>query len=434
MSKRKRNRRPGGHPANIAKRPARDEARRSRIGIGTEELARRLVRHAPRLRSALEAEVWASSLLGAIWSRRNEVLLTKDSPDYHFVFGRPLIEAIARAGGVGARIALLALAAVDDSELGTEARDLAGALADGADALPPWVGELGRAEITGAAVMHDDVFDDACTVWLEARHRGGEVHAIGVTIDNNLGAMATDVVLADSLDQVEEVMRDHASDIEELTLDRIDPGIAAGRIHAAIELTDMTWDPPLSDDYPDRRALALRRVDEAPGYVVPDERPDLSLAERDQLRDEFLSSPEGAGFPSDSEEAYAVSLAIDFCADYVDGRPLRWSPEVVEFFMADWIPRKVLGDAALFDCLPTALDAWVRFAGRKSNLPEWAITATREQISRCRETMVRRSEDPAVAGPAKEFMVAAQDAGVDLEDRDALNTFIAGWNARGTLA
>jgi hypothetical protein len=31
-------------------------------------------------------------------------------------------------------------------------------------------------------------------------------------------------------------------------------------------------------------------------------------------------------------------------------------------------------------------------------------------------------------------MGAAQDAGVDLEDRDALNTFIAGWNARGTLA
>ena len=45
---------------------------------------------------------------------------------------------------------------------------------------------------------------------------------------------------------------------------------------------------------------------------------------------------------SDGDEAWAVSLAINFCADYVDGRPLRWSPVVVELFLANWIPRKVL--------------------------------------------------------------------------------------------
>lgn len=135
-----------------------------------------------------------------------------------------------------------------------------------------------------------------------------------------------------------------------------------------------------------------------------------------------------------STSYYAISLAIKFGADHVDGRPLRWSPALVELFMANWIPRKLLGSGQLFDCVPAALDAWVRFAGRKSNLPEWAIAATREAIPRWHETMIRRSDDPVAAGPAKEFLTAAKEAGVDPEDEDALKTFIAGWNARSAVA
>jgi hypothetical protein len=196
----------------------------------------------------------------------------------------------------------------------------------------------------------------------------------------------------------------------------------------------MTWDPPVSEDYADLRALALTRADEAPGQVVQAERSEIPSAARDVLLEEFLNSLEGAGFAPAGEEAYAVSLAIDFCADYVDGRPLRWSPTVVELFMAGWIPRKVLGDPELLSAVPTALDAWVRFAGRKLDLPGWAIAATRQAIPHWHETMVRDSEDPASFGPAKQFMAAAAAAGINLEDQDALNTFVAGWNARSEVA
>lgn len=170
-----------------------------------------------------------------------------------------------------------------------------------------------------------------------------------------------------------------------------------------------------------------------PGLAASEERPELSGAERDRLMDEFLNSPEGDQFAPDSDDAYAVSLAIGFCADYVDGRPLRWSPTVVELFMVDWIPRKVIADADLFERLPAALDAWVRFAGRKADLPEWAIASTRAAIPRWQETMVQQCDDPAAAGVAKQFMVAAKTAGIDTEDEDALKTFVAGWNARSEV-
>jgi hypothetical protein len=267
-------------------------------------------------------------------------------------------------------------------------------------------------------------------VFLGARDPSGDKHAIGVLIDNNVGRMAKDILLVDSIDRVAEVMRKHPRGDGELTLERIAPGVAAGRIDAAIELTEMTLDPPVSDDYARLRALAMLRVDAVSHVVAVSERDEMPHEERDRLRDEFLSSPEGKDFASDSDEAWAASLAIDFCAGYVDGRPLRWSPVVVELFMANWIPRKVLADQGLFERLPPGLDAWVRFAGRKAGTPDWAVEATRNAIPRGREEMTKRGSDPAAGGPGKQFLTAAKAAGVDVEDGDALRTFMAGWNAR----
>ena len=374
-------------------------------------------------------------MLGLFWSARDKLPLDEVGSDPAVAFGGPLIEAMGRIGGTEARLALAVIETLDDGELGLRAGKIRTAFSQGSgDALPAWAAELGEVVITDAAMMCEDVFDDACTVFLEACHPNGETHAVGVLIDNNLGGMAKDILLADSIDLVRQVVREHPPRHGDVKVERIEPGVAAGRIHAAIELTDMTWDPQVSEDYADLRALALTRVDEAPGQVVPAERPEIPSAARDVLLEEFLNSLEGAGFAPGSEEAYAVSLAIDFCADYVDGRPLRWSPTVVELFMAGWIPRKVLGDAELFSSLPAALDAWVRFAGRKSDLPEWAIVATREAIPQWHETMVRDSEDPASFGPAKQFIAAARAAGINLEDPGAVNTFVAGWNARSEVA
>jgi hypothetical protein len=436
VSKGKRNRRPGGHPAKVTARREREAAKRSSAAAGPDGVARRIVREASGLTGALDAELWASHLLGVFWDQRYTLPLEQAaSPDYSLILGEPLVEAVARLGGVGARTALGVIERVDDGELGLRAAELAASCGPGkGDEMPGWVSSVGEAEITGAAAIREDVFDDACTVFLEARHPGGEMHAVGVLIDNNLGLMAKDVLLADSIDRVAEVMRTHPRRDGELRLERIAPGVAAGRIHAAVELTDMTLDPPVTEDYARLRALALLRADEAPNYIPVPARDEMPYDERDRLREEFLSSPEGRQFAPDGDEAYTASLAINFCADYVDGRPLRWSPVLVELFMANWIPRKVLADEGLLERLPTALDAWVRFAGRKAGTAEWAVKATRNAIPRWRDEMVDRGSDPVSGGPAKQFLTAAKGAGVDVEDGDALKTFIAGWNARSEIS
>lgn len=393
----------------------------------TERMARQICREAGTLGGALEAELWASALLGALWSQRFVLPPEHAAGDYGPALGGPLIEAVARVGGPGSATALTVIQRVDDGELGMRAGELAAELPDPA-APPMWLAGVGEAEVERAAVMREDIFDDGFTVFIESLHSDGERHAVGVYVDNNLGVMAKDILLADSIERVGDVMGANPDPHGELRLEPIDPGVAAGQIYAALELTDMTFAPPVGEDFAGLRALAMMRADETPGLRPASERDAIGPEERDALRDEFLSSPEGGAFGPDSDEAYAATLAIDFCADYVDGRPLRWSPVVVELFMADWLPRKVMADADLLERVPAALDAWVRFAGHKNGTPGWAIDKTRAAIPRWRREMVERASDPAAGGPAKQFLAAAQEAGVDLTDEDAIGAFVASWN------
>jgi hypothetical protein len=432
VSKGRRSRRPGGHPAKVAARRERTAARGSAGSADPAATVRRIVRDAAGTSGPLQAELWASRLLGGFWERRRDLPIG-DWDDYALVYGEPLVEAIAMAGGPGALTALTAIAAVDDAELGMVARKLAERIQPD-ESVPSWLSEVGEAQIVGAAAMREDIFDDGATMLLEARHPGGEVHAIGVYIDNNLGVMAKDILLANSIEAVAEIMEKNPQDDGRLRLEPVDPPRAAAEIRAALGLTDMTLGAPVSEDFAALRALALLRSDETPGIAEAPERDEIAPEERDALRDEFLASAEGREFEPDGDGAYAVSLAIDFCCGYVDGRPLRWSPVTVELFMADWVPRKVIAGDELFEVLPAALDAWVRFAGRKRGTPAWAIELTREAIPRWRGEMEQAGRDPAAGGPAKQFVAAARAAGVDLADEEAVNAFVAGWNARSTAA
>ena len=430
MSKAKRPRRPSGHPAAIAARRERKGARHE-AGPDLTALARRIARMAADFTGPLEAELWASDFAGTFWLERVMLGIGDAHADsVARAMGVPLVTALTRVGGAGACIALWAIGAVDEGDVGMRALRAAQSLAGDCGPLPTWLSEVGAAKIVGAAIMRDEVFDDVRSVLLEARHSGEESHCVGVQIDNNLGGLATDLFLVDSIAAAAQALPPDAP----VTLEPVAPGLAAAHIHRALALTDMTWDPPVSEDYHELRALALLAADSTPDLVELADDPDISDEERSRLRDAFLQSPEGRGFAPDGEEAYAVSLAIDFCADYCDGRPLRWSPVVVELFMSWWVPRKVLAGDELLEAMPRALDAWIRYAGRSRGIPEPAIQTTREAIGEWHEEMVTSARDPDLGGPAKQFLLAAKGAGVDLHDPAALDEFMAAWNAQQRLA
>lgn len=417
-------RRPGGHPAKVAQRRERERSRSQESPL--RRTARATCREAATLQDALDAELWASALLGAWWPP--PIGIPADTADMEI--GGPIVEEMARLGGPGALAGLIAIGELCETKLGMLALERAEELRDGGIAEPAWATAIVEAKILRTAVMREEIFDDGRTIFVEAIHAGGERHAIGVYIDNNLGVMAKDILMAESIDRVRELMASNPEPGGALTLEPIDPAEAGLRIRDAMKLTDMTLGAPVGEEYATMRSLAILRADQLPYADIDVAVAEMPTEERDALLADFLDSPEAAGIEPGGDDAYLVSLTIDYCAGYVDGRPLRWSPVVVELFMTDWLPRKLLADRATFEAVPVVLEAWVRFAGRRREIPGWAVEVTVEAIARWTEEMLAGADDPAGGGPGKQFMLAAQQAGVDLGDEQAVASFVAGWNAR----
>lgn len=78
--------------------------------------------------------------------------------------------------------------------------------------------------------------------------------------------------------------------------------------------------------------------------------------------------------------------------------------------------------------MPDALEAWVRFAGRKTAKPAWAIVTTVQAIGHWHQEVLAAVGDPSVPTPARRLLSAARQAGVDLKDKRQLAAFLVDWN------
>jgi len=374
--------------------------------------------------------MFASTLLGMIWSNRE-----LESPEeMERQMGGELLDEVVSVGGIGAATIFAGVRALAGPDLAAKAADLGDALT--AEGMPPpeWATKIGSFEIVRTAVMREEVFDDGRTYFIESRLAGGGTDAIGIYVDHNLGCSAKDLIPAESIERVRETLAAHSDEAPvEMVIEDLEPETLSARVRAALELTDMTIAPIVEDHYGEFRALAFSRV-----RALPEVEPDpgfgeLSEREREELVEEFLASPEGQEIEPGSDALGVVESAIDHCAGYVDGRPLRWSPVTVELFMTSWLPRKVIADADFFAAVPDALAAWIRFAGRKREQPVKSIGLTLAAITDHEPEMLELVNDPEGAEPSTQLIAAMQGAGVDLSDEQAVEAFLAGWNARSGL-
>jgi hypothetical protein len=101
---------------------------------------------------------------------------------------------------------------------------------------------------------------------------------------------------------------------------------------------------------------------------------------------------------------------------------------VVEIFMLDWLGRKISEEPAFFERVPEVLADWVRYAGRRRGVPAPMVREAAAAVAEYRQEMLDAVGDPRAWGPAKVFAAAAQEAGVDLTDGDAVERFIRRYN------
>jgi hypothetical protein len=207
---------------------------------------------------------------------------------------------------------------------------------------------------------------------------------------------------------------------------------AGARCREALWRTEHTLHPPVDEDFTPQVAAVAAHVRTLPDDVTPVEPAEISDAEREAALEGFLASPQARDVRERDDLVDLATLAIHFCADYVEGegRPLRWSPAVIELFMTSYLPRKVVREPEFFRrAVPTFLPLWVRYAGGARGIPEAAIDEAVEAVGAFREEMLSLVGDASAWGPAKAFAAAANEAGVDLADEAALEAFIGEYNA-----
>jgi hypothetical protein len=101
-------------------------------------------------------------------------------------------------------------------------------------------------------------------------------------------------------------------------LDQVDPAEARRLLEDGLAATDATWEPEISDELRQFRALALARCRAMPEPDRPAQPvPEIDDAERDAIVTEFLASPHASQLP-DEAARYGARLVVEVVASSSD--------------------------------------------------------------------------------------------------------------------
>jgi hypothetical protein len=241
-------------PPRYAGPPDRDQA----------AFGREMARNVARFEDPLTLERWASSLLGRMWERtRRDRLQSKQDPG--FALGIAMIEVIGLAGGRGAKMALHAIAQLDDGSVGWHAEEWGEHIKA---ELPEWITNVAEAKLIRAASVCRPC--DGEVIFIEVDQAAVGPHTLAVYVDDRLGGMAKHLALIqplDSLDPTELKFIDDRGRAAKLAPAEL--VFACNRVRDAITQTDRTLEIPMPEEYANLRALALTRVWRQSDLAVP---------------------------------------------------------------------------------------------------------------------------------------------------------------------
>jgi hypothetical protein len=234
-------------------------------------------------------------------------------------------------------------------------------ITDRAHALPRWLADVRGTAALPRAVEVTHVLGDGDNVLVAATLPGGHALTAVVYIDHNMGTLVKDAfVVSSPLDDVVERLRDAAVDEPDTAARPLAPADARTRILEAIELGEISFPPFETDTWPSCRPLVEWMAGLLPGSGTGYQRPEWDDAAVAGLAERFLASAAGAEHTGGPARGLLGSL-LWFGTDYGPGDPMRWSPTAVEILLLDWIPRKIVDDAAHLATAPELLRAFIRF-------------------------------------------------------------------------
>ena len=157
------------------------------------------------------------------------------------------------------------------------------------------------------------------------------------------------------------------------------------------------------------------------------------LATVDAWSEAFAKSPEFARL-SGSQQRKAGAITEFFAKytyEYLLLSPCEWNCAAVEECCTEILPRKVSAETSFFEAIAPVLSAFFTFLEDQSLLGNGRALA--KALKDLGDEIVTNAEDRGNWGPAKHFVMAAQEAGVDIQDPGALEAIMLQFNLRAAL-
>ena len=366
------------------------------------------------------AELSASAMLGEPWVGAP---LGEEDP-----VGEAIRRVARRAGRrptADAAAVLAALRLVVDGD----AVELVDTALDGASGLPGWTTVAPPSPLR-AAVGYDPWHSQATYLVEYAADDEDESHVLVVLAS----LLAGGTVLVCSVEDGQAWVRVHeaatGTDVP-MPMDDADPGPVLAEVRDLALASDRQWPRDGEGDWWASRLLLHARVRE---HASPDPSPlarraEVWLDEGEQRRllDDFEETlPAG---PERETQRFLADLVLAYGQNHLPRSALHWSPEAVEHFLLDWVPRRAVLSPADRVLLPATLRAWVPFALARAGVPpRWHAEplATADLLEAEHHEAV---DDPVSRGPAAQVVEWMLEQGVDLTDQAAVGAAIERWNA-----
>ncbi|MFZ0876520.1 MAG: DUF6398 domain-containing protein [Pseudonocardiaceae bacterium] len=267
-----------------------------------------------------------------------------------------------------------------------------------AHALPGWITDLGTTTVEGVVEMVH-VLGDGDNIMIGLKLPGGSPLSLVVYIDHNVGTLVKDAfAVPEPLDGLIRHMRSVGDD-QDTTWTDLSPADARTRICDAIERGAITFPPFETDSWPACRPLVEWAVGTLPAGGAGYQRPQWDADALGELTEHFFSSPFAAGL-DDADHRGLLESVLWFGTDYGPGDPLRWSPVAVEILLVDWIPRKIVADAAYLSHAPGVLRAFIRFCHHERGIRAALTADTLAAVNKYEPEYQRTIRSPRPQGPA----------------------------------
>ena len=144
----------------------------------------------------------------------------------------------------------------------------------------------------------------------------------------------------------------------------------------------------------------------------------------------FVASPEYQRLTDvqKDEASGVVQFFTEYSFNHLGAAPERWNRKVVVECCTEILPVKVTAELPFFQAVAPVLSAFFDFLAVKGQLSR--ARELSQAVAKLSDEIAAASQNERKWGPAKAFLMAAQKAGVDPGDQQALDRYMVEFNSQ----